>query len=44
MVGSANPERELIYGHHNSHFDFDEAVLPPASAVMAAAVFQILNR
>jgi amidohydrolase len=44
MVGSANPERGLIYGHHNARFDFDETVLPSASALMAAAAIQMLNR
>ncbi|MDR3577348.1 MAG: amidohydrolase [Anaerolineaceae bacterium] len=44
MVGSANVERGLVYGHHNSRFDFDETVLPEAAAIMTAAVFQILNR
>ncbi len=44
MVGSANAERGLTYGHHNSRFDFDEAVLPGACAVMTAAAIQILNR
>jgi len=44
LVGSANTERGLIYGHHNTRFDFDESVLAGASAVMTGSVFQILNQ
>lgn len=44
MVGSANSERGLIYGHHNLRFDFDKSVLPGACAVMTAAAIQILNQ
>lgn len=43
MVGSANAERGLNYGHHNPKFDFDEAVLPNAVSVMTAAVLEMLK-
>jgi amidohydrolase len=32
FVGSANPDKNLIYGHHHPTFDFDEGVLPIAVA------------
>lgn len=32
FVGSANPDKNLIYGHHHPKFDFDEGVLPIAVA------------
>jgi len=32
FVGSANPDKNLIFGHHHPKFDFDEAVLPIAVA------------
>lgn len=32
FVGSANPDKNLIYGHHHPRFDFDEGVLPIAVA------------
>jgi amidohydrolase len=38
FVGSANRERGLDYGHHHPKFDFDEAALPRAAALMAGAV------
>ena len=44
LVGSANTDRGLIFGHHNSKFDFDESVLVGASAVLTDALFQIINQ
>ncbi|MCZ7540903.1 MAG: amidohydrolase [Anaerolineae bacterium] len=38
FVGSANPERGLNYAHHHPRFDFDEAAIPLAVELMAAAV------
>ena len=38
FVGSANAERELTYGHHHPRFNFDEAALAPAAALMATIV------
>lgn len=34
FVGSANKEKGLSFGHHHPKFDFDEAVLPVAVAIM----------
>ena len=38
LVGSANAERGLNYGHHHPRFDFDEAALPLGVALLSAAV------
>lgn len=38
FVGSGNTERGLDYPHHHPQFDFDEAVLPLAVSLLAAAV------
>ncbi len=43
FVGSANAGRGLNAPHHNPHFDFDEAALPLAAAVMAAAAWRYLS-
>jgi amidohydrolase len=43
FVGSANAERNLNYGHHHPRFDFDEAVLPQAAALMAQAAVDLLS-
>lgn len=43
FVGSANPVKGLIYGHHHPRFDFDEAALPNASALMTAAAYHFLQ-
>lgn len=43
FVGSANPERGLDYGHHHPKFDFDEAVLPRAAALLTATALELLN-
>lgn len=42
MVGSANPERGLNYGHHHPKFDVDEACLPYAVAIMAQGAMSVL--
>ena len=44
FVGSANAEKGLDYGHHHPKFDFDEAALPRAAALMASAVMEFLKR
>lgn len=44
MVGSANAEKELNYGHHHPKFDFDEAALQNAVAVMTAATLALLEK
>ena len=43
MVGSANPERGLDYGHHHPKFDIDEACLPYAVAIMAEAALRVFG-
>jgi amidohydrolase len=40
MVGSANPERGLVYGHHHPKFDFDEEALVYGAALMSAVVLE----
>lgn len=43
FVGSANAGRGLNAPHHNPHFDFDEAALPLAAAIMAEAAWRYLG-
>ncbi len=43
FVGSANSEKGLDYDHHHPKFDIDEAALPKAAALMAAAAAEILK-
>jgi len=43
FVGSANAEKGLNYDHHHPKFDIDEASMPRAAALMAAAVMEILQ-
>ena len=43
MVGSANASQGKVYGHHHPKFDIDEAVLPRAAALMAAAALEMLK-
>ncbi len=43
FVGSANEAKGLHYAHHHPKFDFDEAVLPRAAALMTAATIEILE-
>jgi amidohydrolase len=43
FVGSADSERGLDYGHHHPKFDFDEAALPRAAALMASAAAEFLK-
>ena len=38
LLGSANEERGLDYGHHHPRFDFDEECLPLGVTTLAAAV------
>ncbi len=42
LVGSANPERGLDYGHHHPKFDFDERALSRAAALMAGSVARLM--
>ena len=43
FLGSANDEKSLNFDHHHPKFDFDEAVLPRAVALMATAAVEVLN-
>ncbi len=43
FVGSANKEKNLVYGHHHPKFDFDEEALISATALMASAAADILK-
>jgi len=43
LVGSANSEKGLDAKHHHPKFDFDEAALPRAAALMAAAALEVLG-
>ena len=43
FLGSANDEQGLNFDHHHPKFDFDEAVLPRAAALMAASAVEILK-
>ncbi len=44
MVGSANPDKGLDYGHHHPKFDIDESCLPYAAAVLSEGVLEILRQ
>ncbi len=43
LVGSSDPARGLGAPHHNPQFDFDEAALPRAVALLAAAALDLLD-
>jgi amidohydrolase len=43
FVGSADARRGLDAPHHNPRFDFDEAALPRAAGLMAAAAVEMLT-
>ena len=43
FVGSSNAEKGLDASHHHPKFDFDENVLPNASALMAAVISDYLR-
>ena len=43
FVGSNNRDKNLDAPHHDPYFDFDEQVLPQGSALMAAAVVDLLQ-
>jgi amidohydrolase len=43
FVGSNNRARHLDYAHHHPRFDFDEAALPRAVALMAATAADMLK-
>lgn len=43
-IGSRNPERGLIYGHHHPKFDIDEEALPVGVAALAGVALRYLAR
>jgi len=43
FIGSANEKSGLAYPHHHPRFDFDEAVLPKAVSLIAAATLRLLS-
>jgi amidohydrolase len=43
FVGSSNPGKGFNYSHHHPKFDFDEASLPRAVALMTAAAIDFLK-
>ncbi len=42
-IGSANADRELSFGHHHPKFNFDEAVLSQAAALITASAIKLLG-
>jgi amidohydrolase len=44
FVGSANQEKGLNASHHHPKFDFDEAALMRATALMSATIFNLLYK
>lgn len=44
FIGSNDHTRGLDYGHHHPKFDFDEAALPRAAALMANAALEVLKQ
>lgn len=43
LLGSHNPQKEIVYPHHHPKFDIDEDVLWIGPAVFAQAVFDYCN-
>ena len=43
FIGSADPQKEEVFGHHHPRFDIDEKALVNAAALITASVLQILN-
>ncbi|MDD5368517.1 MAG: amidohydrolase [Anaerolineaceae bacterium] len=43
LMGSANYETGLAYGHHHPRFDFDESVLPLAANFITTAAEELLS-
>lgn len=44
MIGSANREKGLVFGHHHPKFNIDEACLPYAVAIIAQGAIEILTQ
>jgi amidohydrolase len=43
LLGSQNPDRGLVYPHHNPRFDFDEEALPLGVAILVGATMEYLG-
>ena len=43
FIGTRNPEKNLIYGHHHPKFDIDEAALPLAVEMMVSVAERFLR-
>ena len=43
FIGSQNPERGLVWGHHHPRFDLDEAALAIGMESMANVALRYLN-
>lgn len=43
LVGSANADKQLNYGHHHPKFDIDESALPVAATILTAATLKLLE-
>lgn len=44
LVGSANPAKGLVQGHHHPKFDFDEDILTTASSLLSDLCVHLLNK
>jgi len=44
MIGSANKEKGLAFGHHHPKFNIDETCLPYAVAILAKGAVEILEK
>ncbi len=42
-IGSRNPAKGLVYGHHHPRFDIDEEALPVGVAALAGVALRYLN-
>jgi amidohydrolase len=43
MVGSANPAKGMVYGHHHPKFDFDETALVNGVSLMVSSTLKLLQ-
>ena len=43
LIGSANAEKGLVFGHHHPRFDIDEESMPRAAALIAATALNLLK-
>lgn len=44
LIGSANQEKGLVFGHHNPKFDIDETCLPQAVALLCQGSLDLLRK